>query len=369
MPRFCPPSSGPTPILAPILAPTLAPIVALVLAATAQPAAANDGFGGLSATGLHFAQTDAVAMESEDLFIGPDRISVDYVFRNLTGHDVTGEVIFPLPPISLEGMWQGAMMNLPESPVPENLVNFSVTVDGIPVTPAIDRIAVIEPDWSEDRDPAAQYDTPGRDVTAIRRRHGLPLLPDLEAASAALMALPAAARAELVADGLAAFHEDEAWTDLPAEPRWSVVQRYHWSQTFPAGAVVRVHHEYDNLPPGGLFMWEHPVSAGNDWLLDYRDRYCIDDETSRALARVLHQDGGTGWGTAFETQYVLVTANSWAGPIGHFRLTLDKGDAGNIISLCASGVNRTGPTTFVVERSDYTPTRDLDILLVVPPSD
>jgi hypothetical protein len=47
----------------------------LALAALALPAGANDGFGGLSATGLTFGQTEAVAMVSEDLSIGIDRIS------------------------------------------------------------------------------------------------------------------------------------------------------------------------------------------------------------------------------------------------------------------------------------------------------
>ena len=56
----------------------------------ASPALANDGFGGISATGLTFGQTEAVAMESEDLFISLDRITVDYVFRNTSTSDVTG---------------------------------------------------------------------------------------------------------------------------------------------------------------------------------------------------------------------------------------------------------------------------------------
>ena len=96
--------------------PSLAALFALAL-----PAAANDGFGGLSATGLTFGQTDAVAMLEEDLFIGIDRISVEYLFRNTTAADVTGEVIFPLPPVAV---WSGyeAMMNLPEDLSREDLV-------------------------------------------------------------------------------------------------------------------------------------------------------------------------------------------------------------------------------------------------------
>ena len=67
---------------------------------------ANDGYGGLSATGLTFGQTEAVAMQEEDLYIGPKKIKVAYVFQNLTDKDVTGEVIFPLPPIMLAAMME-----------------------------------------------------------------------------------------------------------------------------------------------------------------------------------------------------------------------------------------------------------------------
>ena len=77
-------------------------------------------------------------------------------------------------------------------------------------------------------------------------------------------------------------------------------------------------------------------------------------------------DYGQGVGMAWNVEYVLRTANSWAGPIGHFRLTLDKGAANRVISLCAEGLRKTGPTTFVMEKTDFTPDSDLEILLVSP---
>lgn len=356
----------------------LSPARALALAAllTGGPVAANDGFGGLAATGLTFGRTDAVAMVDEDLFIGPDRIRVDYVFRNLTDQDVTGEVIFPLPPIGVWSLWE-QMMNLPEGPpYPENLLNFTVTVDGQPVTPRIDRIAVIEPEWEENHPLNEQYDTPGRDVTAELERYGLPLDLDPQAAMDRLLALSPADRAAVTEAGLAQYFEADTQNQIPEQafPTWSVVLRYHWTQTFPAGAELRVHHEYDHRPPGGIFYWTHPVTNETDWLQTYVDQFCIDDGTSAAMARALERkdpssDEVYNYGTAFFMTYVLRTANSWAGPIGHFRLTLDKGDAANVISLCAEGVKKTGPTTFVVEKTDYTPDRDLEILLVVPISD
>lgn len=339
-----------------------APIRALAAALLlTHPAFANDGFGGIAATGLHFAQTDAVAMETEDLFIGLDRIRVAYTFRNVTDQDVTGEVIFPLPPIPLHAL-VNSDFNLPEDRA--NLVAFTATVAGQPVTPQIDRIAVIEPPWDENRPLSDQYDTPGQDVTATLARYGIPLTIDARALSPLLLALPDPAKAELQTAGLAEFYEGDAANGFPTEawPLWSIILRYHWTQSFPAGETLTISHEYENRPPGGLFGWTHPPQ--NDWEQDYQARYCIDDGTSRAIAKRLGPDG---YGIAYNLAYVLRTANSWAGPIGQFRLTLDKGAAQNVISFCASGVTKTGPTTFVIEKQDYTPDRDLEVLIVTPP--
>lgn len=329
----------------------------------ASPVAANDGFGGLSATGLHFDQTDAIAMETEDLFISPDRIRVTYTFRNLTDAEVTGEVIFPLPPISLQALMTSDF-NIHEGDR-ENLVNFTATVNGQDVPLSIDRIAVIEPPWDETRPLSAQYDTPGTDVTAALRAANLPLTIDIKSLTDALFIKSAAERADLTATGLAEFYDGDPAQDIPAEvwPLWSIVLRYHWTQTFPAGQTLTISHEYENRPPGGLFYWQHPQTE--EWADDYTARYCIDDGTSRAIAKRLAP--GDGMGSAYFLSYVLRTANSWAGPIGTFRLTLDKGAVENVISLCASEIQKTGPTTFVIEKTDYAPDRDLEILIVAPP--
>jgi hypothetical protein len=343
-----------------ILFPALC-LLALFPAATL----ANDGFGGLSATGLTFGQTDAVAMEEERLFIGIDRIAVDYVFRNLTDQDVTGEVIFPLPPIPvgqvLESQW-----NLPEDPDRDNLVNFTARVDGQPVTLGIDRIAVIEPEATEEWLPsAAQYDTPGRDVTAELQRLGLPLSLNADRVIAALDGLSDAQKAEAAALGLAEFYDDGQYAY--SWPKWSVLIRYHWTQTFPAGRSLAISHDYENRSPGGVFGWTHPPE---DYLLPTAELYCIDESTSKGLAKALAQDPVDGevyaTGLSWNIAYILRTANSWAGPIGRFTLTIDKGAPGNIVSLCADGIRKTGPTTFVLEKTDYVPDRDLHILIATP---
>ena len=328
---------------------------------------ANDGFGGLAATGLEFGQTDAVAMQDEDLYISPTAIRVAYVFKNLTDRDVTGEVIFPLPPIRLADMIE-SQYNLPDDLGAENLVGFHAEVNGVEVPVQIDRIAVIEPEWSDTTPSTQQYDAPGRDVTDLLKQSGLPLTLDAEAIVTRLLALNTMNRDRLVALGLAEYAPAGDGYAETAYPLWSVVLRYHWTQTFPAGKELRIAHRYQNYPSGGIFQWIDPPETG-EYMSDLAKTYCIDAPTSKAIAKRLTRlgDGETYvTGSSFEMNYVLRTANSWAGPIRHFKLTVDKAKPENVVSLCVNGIKKTGATTFVMETTNYSPKQDLRILVVQP---
>jgi hypothetical protein len=186
-----------------------------------------------------------------------------------------------------------------------------------------------------------------------------------------LLSFPPERRAEVAALGLAEYSDGDPAQDVPPDVwgSWAIVTRYHRTQTLPAGKTVSVSHSYTNRPPGSLFCWTDPPE---DWQLYLKDQYCIDEGTAMALARTLKHPQGDEfghYGTAWNISCVLRTANSWAGPIGKFTLTLDKGAPENVISLCAEGVRKTGPTTFVMEKTDYTPDRDLEVLIVQPMQD
>lgn len=321
----------------------------IALFAIAADTLANDGFGGIGANGLEFSQNDKVAMKSEDLFISLDKIKVSYVFANTSDEDVTGEVIFPLPPI-----WPMEMvhtdMNLPEDPDRENLVNFTVEVDGKNTTPKVERSAVR---FSHNTETGAAVH--GEDVTAQLAEAGIPLSLKTDRILAALESLPPATLQKLVADNLLEIR------DAPAEGwdryfcKWAVAVRYHWTQTFPASSEISVRHEYENYPPGGIWYWQHP--ATEDYQREIEREYCIDEATSKALTRCQ---------ASYHIRYILGTANTWKGPIGKFKLTIDKGEPRNILSLCADGVEKTGPTTFVIEKTDYSPPDELRILIAKP---
>ena len=113
-------------------------------------------------------------------------------------------------------------------------------------------------------------DTPGRDVTAELERFGIPMTLDYQAIADQLMALSDEDKAAIKATGIADFSEADPSIDYPAEAfgMWSIITRYHWTQTFPAGAEVRISHSYTNRPPGGLFYWSNPPEDYQTYLVD-----------------------------------------------------------------------------------------------------
>jgi hypothetical protein len=331
----------------------------LLVPATAP---ANDGFGGLGAIGLQFGKSTAIRMVAEDLYVSPREVRVRSVFRNEGKEEVRGEVIFPLPPISLSELGNSGFALAEKDLDRDNVVDFKVRVNGAAIEVRTERIAVLEPPFDERRKASARYDSPGEEVTALLKGYGIPLSLDLGQVAAALARLPHPAKETLKARGLADFFADE-----PPAPLWSIIERYHWPQTFAARREVRIEHRYNPAPPGGIFIWpdqEAELDTSHRHLID---TYCIDAATRQAIKLRLHPAAGaefSGTGMALYLDYVLTTANTWNGPIGTFHLTIDKGHPRNILSLCIDGLRKTGPTTFEMEKKEFRPDQDLRLLIV-----
>jgi hypothetical protein len=91
-------------------------------------------------------KTSAIVMESEELRISLDRITVRYVFRNLTAKPLDSLVAFPMP--ELDG---GDIYNTPidlPSKDPLNFMGFHDSVDGRPLDPQLE-IRVFDSDGKD----------------------------------------------------------------------------------------------------------------------------------------------------------------------------------------------------------------------------
>jgi hypothetical protein len=95
-----------------------------------------------------------------------------------------------------------------------------------------------------------------------------------------------------------------------------------------------------------------------------RAHYCVDDAFI-ASARRAQRAGGGGLSEE-RIEYILTTAANWKAPIGAFHMVIDKGDPANLVSFCGEGVRKTGPTTFEVTHANFTPTREVSVLILKP---
>lgn len=321
--------------------------VLLVAVAAATSARANDSTAELGAGGLVYVTTDAVRMTSEDLSIAMDEVRVRYTFENRSDRDVTTLVAFPMPDIKGSLDFLGAVPA--EDPV--NFLAFRTTVDGRAVEAKVQQRATAL----------------GIDQTALLQSLGIPLAPQLEATRAALDGLPRDKWDELVNLGLAVPDEFDAgrgWEKHLA-PNWLLSTAYYWQQTFPAGRTVTVEHRYRpsvGMTAGTIFSDGDVRKAA--FFADYQRKYCIDDGFIRAARKAAAGRAADDYLVELRIEYILTTAANWAGAIDRFRVTIDKGRPGNLVSFCGTGVKKTGPTTFEMSAENFYPERDLDILIL-----
>ena len=330
----------------------LAACAAAVLdVAAGAVALANDTSAQLATGGLVLTKTDAIEMKSEDLSISEKLVHVRYVFENTSGRDASVLVAFPLPDITIEGPDDNIVVPT-ESPT--NFLGFVTTVDGRVVDAQVEQKVIKD----------------GVDETAYLRELGIPLAPQLPSTAAALLKLPLATQTALKAKGLAIDDDYDVGKGMEhhLQPTWTLKTTYYWRQGFPAGKPVVVDHRYRPSVGGTAGTeWGDPAYKTQPGYAQGRAKYCIDDSLLASLAQKRAAAQKTGGYYAEERiQYVLTTGANWKAPIGDFTMTIDKGSTGNLVSFCGDRVKKIGPTTFQVHYANFTPTRDVAILLLVP---
>jgi len=323
-------------------------MAALAAVATCNATFANDSSAALGAGGIVLTQSADIRMAREDLSISRKLIRVRYEFVNESGAPITTRVAFPLPEANLEVLTE-ADVGWPTEDA-KNTVDFRVKVDGRTVAPTLEEKAFLK----------------GVDVTDVLRRHGIPISSRARDVTEVIARLPAPARAELATRGL--IRESKDWV----LPLWMVKNTYHWEQTFPARRPLVVEHTYKPVV-GGTIIPAESFFASHDEIAndEFYKQFCIDRPTfaaMKALLKGVRRKQGEGAATiAWFVDYVLTTGKNWKGPIGRFRLTLDKERKSNVISLCMNGVRKVGPAKFVVERRDFEPDEDLRVMILTKP--
>ena len=326
----------------------LATCAAVALDAGASPARANDSSAELAVGGLVFTKNADVSIESEDLTITPDTVTVRYVFLNQSPSPVTLTVAFPLPDIDLA---DGANVAFPTGD-PVNFVGFSTKIDGKPINFTVNQRATLD----------------SKDVTATLRDMGIALLP-IGPRQLKINELPQQTRDRAVTAGLLLQSGTNDKGEPLYEPTWTLKTSVVRQQTFPPGKPVSVEHRYrtsvglsfDSVLRQGLRQKKGLESE----VQRYKTNYCILDDFLQSVDKLAGADEANK-AKILERRisYVLKTGANWAGPIKSFHLVVDKGQPDRIVSFCGDGVKKISATAFEMRASDFTPTRDLNIIIV-----
>ena len=314
------------------------------LAGFALPVAANDTTATVGVGGLQFVQNDNVRMVSEDLYLSMDEVRVKYVFENLTDTEQHVLVAFPMPDITGEYFSPNAY----PTDDPENVFGFQTTFNGEPVAAELHQTVFAL----------------GVDRTKELTKYGLPLAPHLVSTEEAIHELSVEDRMYLASIG-AITSMDFGGGETVHAPLWTLKSSYLWEAVFPVGETVEVEHSYK--PGVGGTVAATFLDPEYGALAEYQKKYCLEDNIVQAVAKTM-KESNLYWSAPYTESwlsYVLSTGANWAGPIGSFRVTVDKGDETNFVSFCGEGITKTGPTTFEWTEADFHPWQDIEVLFLV----
>lgn len=331
------------------------PLPILLLLSSALPALANDGVAGLGNGGLVLDKTDKIEMRAEDLYLSTKEIRIAYRFLNRTAEDVTLTVAFPMPDIT------GSLETEVDIPNPKdvNFLNFTTKVDGKPTEATVEQRAFL-----------VEEGKPDVELTDELKGLNLPLMPTAEAAGKGLAALPEASRADLVKRNIVA-EDGEEGGDTTYVPLWTLRAKFIRRQTFPAGKEILVEQRYQPSIDTSNGVYLSPENTEPAALAETKKSYCLDAAFLKGAAAIEKRNNaifakGNTEGVAFQQtlSYVVMSGLTWAGPIGEFRLVVDKRFADNLVSFCGTDVKKISPTSFEMRVKDFVPKQDIQVMFI-----
>lgn len=292
----------------------------------------------LGAGGLQIARNDIIELLSQDVFISANEVRVTYRLRNKSDKAASFLVSFPLPALD-GGDAEDLAVALPRADS-ENFLDFQATADGKAVVPQIERR-----------------------VTAL----GVVRAGDLEA-----KALPLNPLAEGLSEKIAALSRDDQIAlnrqgllvpdGSTMRPGWRLETTLYWQQAFAPGKELVIEHKYRPVAGTGLFGTED-LRQGF-----YKTRYCTDADFSRVAGGRLAAARSSDMPYLDETRvsFALNRSSGWTNAIRSFRLVVDKGDNDAVVSFCGSGIRRIAANQFEFTARNFTPDREINVLIVKP---
>jgi hypothetical protein len=307
---------------------------ATILVSMAMPSfAANEDRGiGHAATGPAFDLPADMSVARQEVSISLRSVRLTYVFKSPRRQTVHFSFAMPAMPADADPDIVALSENsktagLTADTQPPNYLNLSVRVNGKLLTPAGHGHALLD----------------GQDVTRQLLDAKVPLLsgPDGEPM---WRNLPPTMQTKLKARGLVS--SDTAL--------WSYQASFEWDQSFEPGET-RVEISY---APASEYLSD--IGSSVDPGGSASRAYCIDDALRRAFLRKPSYE-------LYSVTHLVSPPGRWRGPVGHYRLAVDKGATVNLVAFCPLAAKKIAPTTFEWTARDFTPERQLGVLFFVDP--
>ncbi|MBF0428101.1 MAG: DUF4424 family protein [Magnetococcales bacterium] len=307
-------------------------VVFLWAVSLSETSQANDGIGAVGVGGVVVAgKTDKVQIRKEVLEVGLSKIKVSYEFVNITDQSVTLPVMFPLPRY---GGFNG-YFGEPEA--------FKVLIDGQRMTYQTN-VRAMQCQYREGQESC-------QDVTDTLKKNGLS---DRQIAYFPPDMLPSLSDRQVQDLLRLGLIDRRTYGNNNLSPEWEVEVTYLWQVTFPVNKVVLVEHEY--MP----FRSEGTAAMQDE--SEMRNKFCADNALISFWKKkdLVNKFNGTP-----NIEYILTTANTWAGPIDEFTLILRKSKPSELISLCFPGkVVKVDPVTLEIRLTNFTPEHELNVLFM-----
>ena len=310
--------------------------VAIILATISSSAEA----GGEASTGRYIAEGPIfdlppdMSVDRQEIRVTLHSIRLIYVFRASRRRIVHFRFDLPAMPvdadpdaIDLDGQDAAAGRGADRQPL--NYLNLSVHVNGTPVALSGRARALHE----------------GKDVTRQLREAGVPLLYVLDTISP-WRQLPPRTQTMLEASGLLVI--DAA--------QWRYQASFEWEQAFEPGET-RVEISYVPVADywNDINSTQFPEIARDG---SATRTYCIDNAVRRAY---FHRPAYDLYKVAHRTP----SPGGWRGPVGRYRLVVDKDAGADMVAFCPLAATKTSSTTFEWTAEDFTPGRGIDVLFFV----
>jgi Domain of unknown function (DUF4424) len=279
--------------------------------------------------GLIFAPNINLTIEQQDVTVAAELVQVTYVISNSARADQTILVAFPLadidPGVSPETQAEFSVTN------PINYLDAVIAVDGRRPTITIEQRAVAV----------------GLDVTRAITDADLPLFPLSADLGQRISDLDPAVRADLIERGVLKLGDDQL---LPA---WTLKTTAHWRQSFPAGQTLALSLAYKPVAGRNAF------TSGT--LQPLKKAVCVDPNQEQSILRLASEGAPL---TMVVVTYAAHPGAEALGPVGRFRLIVERSAPKAVVATCRQGLSRSGPTTHDWTALNYPVDEEIRVMFV-----